>query len=441
MSITAQLKQKAGLMLILLAGLCTPVAAVTVEGLYSTQVPVAGSAPDDLKRGYADGLRRVLLRVSGERDIMNREGIAALMNEAQTLVQSYQFLRASAGDGQDRLSMTFGAVGVNRALASLDAPVWGANRPLTLAWVAVEDRGGRQLLSDDGVSSNRAWNQAFSAAAINRGLPLALPPAVRGADRRLLSEVWGQFMGPVRDASENVDHDLLAVVKVNRRGDQWQGAWRLEGNGFDTGDETVSGSSPEQLAQAIVGAWADMLAERYAVAAGDVEDATRVDIVVDGVSSLEDYASVQRTLAEMTPVMAANPVRVTKDKITVRISFSGELSQLERYIELDGRFVEGQSRSDDSGASQEENRLENRLQSGVENGAEAPAGDPLAVDTTAAPSDPVADEDSQGLQYLPPAVDEDEGTAKEAFESLYQTLRYRWQGSGVVAAPEQSTDG
>lgn len=437
MSITAQLKQKAGLMLILLAGLCSPVAAVTVDGLYTIQVPVAGSAPDDLKRGYADGLRRVLLRVSGERDIMSREGIATLMDEAQTLVQSYQFLRSTAGDGQDRLSMTFGAVGVNRALASLEAPVWGANRPLTLAWVAVEDRGGRQLLSDDEASSNRAWNQAFSAAAINRGLPLALPSADRGADRRLLSEVWGQFMGPVRDASENIDHDLLAVVKINRRGDQWQGAWRLEGNGFDTGDETVTGSSPGQLAQAIVGAWADMLAERYAVAAGDVEDATRVDVVVDGVSSLEDYASVQRTLAEMAPVVVANPVRVTKDKITVRVSFSGELSQLERYIELDGRFVEGQSRPGDSGAPQEANSL----QSGVDTGAEVSADDPLVVDTTAAPSAAEADDDSQAFQYRPLEIDGDENAAKEAFELLYQTLRYRWQGSGVVAAPEQTTDG
>lgn len=437
MSITAQLKQKAGLMLILLAGLCAPAAAVTVDGLYSIQVPVAGSAPDDLKRGYADGLRLVLLRVSGERDIMNRDGIESLLDEAQTLVQSYQFLRAPGGGGQDRLSMTFGAVGVNRALASLDAPVWGANRPLTLAWVAVEDRGGRQLLSEGGASSDKAWTQAFSEAAINRGLPLELPPTDRGADRRLLSEVWGQFMGPVRDASENIDHDLLSVVKISRRGDQWQGAWHLEGNGFDTGDETVNGASPDQLAEEIVGAWADMLAARYAVAAGDVEDATRVDVVVDAVSSLEDYASVQRTLAEMSPVIAANPVRVTKDKITVRVSFSGELSQLERYIQLDGRFVEDQSRPADNAAS----RTEEAPKPDVEASSEQPADNPLVVDTTETPSTSEADASKQGFQYQPLEVDANESTAKKAFESLYQTLRYRWQGGSVLAAPKQSTGG
>lgn len=436
MSITVQLKQKAGLMLILLAGLFTPVAAVTVDGLYSIQVPVAGSAPEDLKRGYADGLRLVLLRVSGERDIMNREGITSLMDEAQTLVQSYQFLRASGGAGQDRLSMTFGAVGVNRALASLDAPVWGANRPLTLAWVAVEDRGERQLLSVGSESRNGTWNEAFSEAAVNRGLPLTLPPANRGSDRRLLSEVWGQFMGPVRDASENVDHDLLTVVKISRRGDQWQGAWRLEGNGFDTGEEIVNGSNPAQLADTIVGAWADMLADRYAVAAGDVEDATRVDIVVDGVGTLEDYASVQRTLAKMTPVVAANPVRVSRDKITVRVSFSGELSQLERYIELDGRFVQGQPRPGDSGRPS----TEEAAQTGVEINS-GQAANPTVVDAAEAPATSEMGEDKQMFQYQPLGVEEDESIAKQAFESLYQTLRYRWQGRGVVSAPGQPTDG
>ncbi|MEX0605182.1 DUF2066 domain-containing protein [Marinobacter sp.] len=436
MSITAQLKQKTGLMLIVLAGFCMPAAAVTVDGLYSIQVPVAGSAPEDLKRGYADGLRLVLLRVSGDRDIMSREGMASLMDEAQTLVQSYQFLRASGTGAQDRLSMTFGAVGVNRALASLDAPVWGANRPLTLAWVAVEDRGDRQLLSKDGASSNRAWNQAFSAAAARRGLPLALPSADRGADRRLLSEVWGQFMGPVREASESVEHDLLTVVKISRRGDQWQGAWRLEGSGFETGDEMVSGSSPEQLTNAIVGAWADMLADRYAVAAGDVENATRVDIVVDGVRSMDDYASVQRTFAQMTPVVGANPVRVTKDRMTVRVSFSGELSQLERYIELDGRFFEGQSRPGNGSPSETETV--------PKPGAESSSDEPVVVDTPEAPGAPNADEGDQGLQFSPleTARDEsDESTAAKAFESLYQTLRYRWQGGDVVAVPDQSTDG
>ena len=52
-----------------LALMAAPAAAVTVTGLYSVEVPVAGSQPQELEQGYADGLSLVFVRVSGTRNI------------------------------------------------------------------------------------------------------------------------------------------------------------------------------------------------------------------------------------------------------------------------------------------------------------------------------------------------------------------------------------
>ncbi|MDX5388252.1 MAG: DUF2066 domain-containing protein, partial [Marinobacter sp.] len=150
-----------------------------MSGLYNIEVAVDGTGPNDLQAGYAEGLRRVMVRVSGTRDVLQLEGVDDVLKDAESLLLSYQVRRER---GESRLQMSFGAVGVNRALASINAPVWGANRPLTLVWAAIEDRGERKLLTaaaDDGAQGDSAvadWRRAFQAAAEERGLPLAFPP-------------------------------------------------------------------------------------------------------------------------------------------------------------------------------------------------------------------------------------------------------------------------
>lgn len=429
MAFLARLKRQAALLALLLGGISLPLGAVTVDGLYTVKVPVASSAPDDLKQGYQEGLKQVLARVSGQGDLVQQGTVEELLGRAESLVQSYQFLRAPDETQANQLRMTFGAVGVNQALAAIDVPVWGANRPLTLAWIAVEEPGGRRLLVRPGSSDqtdSTGWRQAFDSAAVDRGLPLVLPPADKASEGRLLSEVWGQFMGSIEQASEAIDHNLLAVVKVNRTGGAWQAAWRLEGDGIETSEQAVSGDSQADIARQVIGGWADRLAARYAVAAGDISESARVDIVVEPVDSLKDYAQVMAALAKMTPVVAVSPVRVSAERMTLKVSFSGELSQLQQYIALDPRFTEWAGTEPAASTSRPAN---------TQGGAAFPLAVPPA-DQAPAPLVPgVAAEGEAGdldqlFQYRPLelAVEEQE----QAFESLYQTLRYQWRGEPVI---------
>lgn len=423
--------QRFFLVLLTTVGLSGPAAAVTVSGLYSVEVPVATSQSDDLKTGYAEGLRRVFLRVSGTSDVLQTPGVEALLADAESLLQSYQFLRADSEDDQHRLRMTFGAVGVNRALASLDAPVWGANRPLTLAWIAVEERGGRQLVVRPGDSpvaqADAVWQQAFLSAAARRGLPVTLPPASFQGDRELLSEIWGQFMGSVRNVSADLDHDLMSVVRIRRSDGQWRAGWVFEGRGFDESDSSVAADSPEELAARITGRWADLLAAKYAVAAGDVSDSPQVDIVIDGVNTLEDYARINAVLKNLTPVLRAGAVRVNSNQATMRVAFSGELEQLKEYIALDVRFVPLSDQDAPIKGRQPEPESEPEGE-GRDGARPVDAGEPGGPDAEASLLGNVAADPL--FKYQPLMADELE--SEQMFESLYQVLRYRWQSAPVI---------
>lgn len=413
---------------VLLAAVATPASAVTVTGLYSVEVPVRGSSPAELSQGYADGLAKVFVRVSGSRDVLNNEGVRALLGDAETLLQSYQVLRSNSGD---LLRMTFGAVGVNNALASVNAPVWGANRPLTLAWVAVEERGSRTLLTRSGSTdqtgggSDTRWSRAFSQAALDRGLPITLPPETMASDRELLSDIWGQFTSRVKSSSEDIGHDVMALVRVSRSGGQWRAGWIFDGMGMDEGEQSVTADTEQQLAEEVIGLWAEAFASRYAVAAGDVDELPKVDIVISGVATLKDYGNIVDVLDDLTPVQDVNASRVAGDQLTLRVAFSGELEQLREYIALDTRFVplsesERRNAGGDAGSNTDNTAGE------ASRPAEAAAG---PGEPEAEPVDPLSD---PLFAYQPLLADAEE--AEEAFESLYEILHYRWQPASVIGS-------
>lgn len=367
-------------LMLVLAVLPAPATAVTVSDLYSVEVPVSGTNSSALAQGYSEGLARVFVRVSGTRDVLDLDGVQALLADAESLLLSYQVLRGSNGD--NRMSMAFGAVGVNQALASVDAPVWGANRPLTLAWVAVEENGVRRLLTEDSQGQAAAWSEAFSRAARERGLPVALPPSDVAGNRELLSDIWGQFAGSVRNVSDGIERDALALVRVSRSGGQWRAGWIFEGDAFSGSESSVSAGTREGVADAVINRWAEMYADRYAVAAGEVGELPQVDIVLRGVGSVADYGNATQALEEFTPVVTAGASSVTGDQLTLRVAFSGELDQLKEYMALDARFVPAEEPSQKSSTTGEE--------------------------------------------------EEAAASSEQAFESLYQVLYYHWRPEPVI---------
>ena len=418
---------------VLLSGFSAQASAVTVSGLYSAKVPVEGSSPGQLAQGYADGLSQVLVRVSGTRDVLAMEGVEALLSDAESLLLSYQVARGESG--QSVLSMSFGAVGVNRALAAIDAPVWGANRPLTLAWIAAEDRGSRTLVTRPGAGSGQedagAWRAAFDEAARKRGLPVALPPSDFSSDRELLSDIWGQFIGRVKSASGNLDHDVLALVRVSRAGGQWRAGWVFDGMAMNAGEESVTADTPEALAEATINRWAELYASRYAVAASEVGDSPQVDIVLRGVTSLEDYAGANKVLEGLTPVVSVGAHRVRDEQLTLRVAFSGELDQLREYIALDPRFVpmEADVPAEPPVTAR---TAEDQVASSGPNSQEAPESEESQPAGPDQQTSAEASEETALFTYQPVPVDEED--AREAFESLYQVLYYRWQPSSVIGS-------
>ncbi|MGB1108824.1 MAG: DUF2066 domain-containing protein [Gammaproteobacteria bacterium] len=310
--------------------------AVQVEGLYEASVPVDSQAVAERERALRVGLGQVLARVTGAVDADSRERLREVVANASTALQQYRYdVRRDGPDaGKIFLWMLFDAGNVERMLIEQGIPVWGNERPETLLWVAIDD-GQRRLLSADVESDIR---DAVSAASAANGLPLILP-LMDLEDRAAIgfTEVWGDFRDRIDSASQRYGARSVLLGRLSRSGSGWQARWTHILPDGDASSAENSASS-FQAVNAGVALALRRLAERFASAAGDASG-TQVVLTVDGVGSLEDYASVTRYLSRMPLVVRWFLNRAKGESLAFDVELKASVEAFRRAAELDSVLV------------------------------------------------------------------------------------------------------
>ncbi|KAA8985271.1 DUF2066 domain-containing protein [Halospina sp. K52047b] len=349
------------LLLLMLAG---PAQAVVVDRLYQAVVPVEDTGTGARDEAFREALRQVLLRLTGDpaevRELVPVAGgdsasERALDGRTTRFIDAFSYRR----NGEElELHATLSAPAVGQMLAERGVAVWGANRPRVLVWFAVDDRGDRELihrentlppfltepmqpLDREAIAAERGpWKEPLWAESQRRGLPLALPfHDERDRAEVSLSELWGLFQGPIKEASRRYPHDLMATVRVNRAGGGWRARWQLWRGDDRVAEGVARDSERAMVVRQLVDAWADRLAGRYAVAPPRGEDLRSARMRVTGVGTLASYAGVRRSLAGLEPIRSVQVDTVKQDHLTLDLAFNGDLGVLRDYIGLDKRLV------------------------------------------------------------------------------------------------------
>lgn len=312
-----------GYWLALAAGLVLLVAALPADGarlpgLYQAEVEFEGSR----ETGFRAALAAVLVRVTGRRDAAERPEAQALLANAASFAQ--QFRQPAPG----RLWAAFDGAALERELGRLGMPVWGAERPSTLLWIAVDGGGGQRfVISSAGEFEEEALvREALEAAAARRGLPLVLP-LMDAEDRAKASfaEVWGGFEDSIRSASARYGVDAVLVGRLTTA-DLEHGRWTL----FTTdGEERWSGGAEGGIDRV-----ADLFAARFAVVGSGETRVVR--LAVAGMESIEDFGRVSRFLGGLTAVQSLGVETVDRERVTFRVTLRGEPATLDEAVRLGG---------------------------------------------------------------------------------------------------------
>ncbi len=324
-----------GLIALALLVIATAASAEVVRGLHAATVPVANQGQAAMAAAAQEALAEVVVKVSGSADALQNPVIAEALPGARSQVQQYAFARDDSLESGLSARFEFGSAYVNGLLTDAGLPLWTANRPRVLVWVAVELNGERQLVS--------SLDTPELAAQVlvefdRRGVPARLPLYdLRDATEVALEDVWEQRGTDIVAASARYGvEDVLVGRAVVVSTGQWTGDWSYFSGPLRL-DRSSNASAAGGFLQVGVNMVAEEMASRYAVAPSGAVDA-RVPMVVSGVLEFSDYTAIVNWLESLELIEHANIQFIGGDRIELGLDAGADATQLATIIELNKRL-------------------------------------------------------------------------------------------------------
>ncbi len=318
--------------------------AVPVSGLYEAEVPVPDQSQESYKKGLSAALLQTLIKLSGDRGVQGRQGVAELLRQPEQYLQQYKYRNKPVFqdnqlslEQQLHLWASFNPNTLDQALRNLGVPVWGRLRPATLVWLVVGDGEQRQFI---GLEDAAGYTAMLDNQSQTRGIPLVHPlldaedtESVKAAD------VWGGFLEPIKQASVRYGADAILAGSVTQAGaDAWQGKWTLI-----IQDEPVTwntnGEGPGAVLREAIDQLTDRLANRYSQVAPAGEAPGTVEVVVQDISDFEQYSKVLKYLRTLNSVERVDVKAVEAGQVTFTLTTAGGDIVIQRAIQL-GRILE-----------------------------------------------------------------------------------------------------
>ena len=307
-------------------------AEAAAESLFESEVVVANQSPGARSHAMKTALQEVLVRVAGQDEILMTGPARDMLKNPAQRVQQYRYFTVPESEPPVlKLWVRFDGEAIRRALQQQGVTYWGAERPDTLVWLAVEDRGKRYVVAaDDGTDVYRQIEQA----ARQRGVPVLFPLMdLQDQSQVRFSDIWGGFFDSVMDASKRYNPQAVLIGRLNRSpSGGWSSRWHLEVAGRPS-SWSDSHQQLAMLAQQGVGDTADILASRFAVsqAGGNLDT---VSISVTGVDSLSDYSRLSDYLSGLTAVVDMQVAKVAGTEIQYALQLNGSLQDLTHTVTI-----------------------------------------------------------------------------------------------------------
>lgn len=307
-------------------------AQADVPQLFEADVTVSSQKSAERSQAIRQAMGVVLQRVTGQHATADAFAVEELNQNPERFLQQYRYYTVPESDPPVlKLRVRFDGEAIKQALQSQGVGYWGSERPDTLVWLAVEERGNRYLVS---AQDENAVRTAMEVAARQRGIPIIFPLMdLTDRARARLSDIWGGFFTRAISASNRYEPQAILIGRLNRNpAGGWMARWYLQVAGNSSSWVDSNASLDGLLADGMADI-ADSLASRFAVG-GAASAAHRVEISVRDIHTLTVYARVNKYLASLAPVVEVQVSQVDGPEIRYTVQLNGTLDGLSQTIAI-----------------------------------------------------------------------------------------------------------
>jgi uncharacterized protein len=340
---TMKLVKLFGLLAALLVFLQVPVHAVTVEDLFTVELPVADQTTSLRLESFSEAFKQVIVKVSGSDDALRSEAFKRPIKNSARYVKQFRYLTRDLSQEEEELeaenlllSIDFDQQLIEGLLREHNFPVWGRERPSTLLVISYDVNENIKLVSDD---TTPDLVEALDTAAAIHAVPV-LFPLMDLEDIALvnISDIASREYENIRTMARRYSPNALLVGQVvGRSGEGWQGDWEVR-----FADQifkwTHKASSKQAVIDQVIRHLAKILALEYAL-----EDHRRVEqsllLSVSELEGIDKLIRVQQYLESLNVVDSVQVAMISRDVVTYRLKLRNDPEDLQRLIEF-GEILE-----------------------------------------------------------------------------------------------------
>ena len=303
-----------------LALISQPVHAVKVSGLYQATISVSDESVSKRRIALKQALGKVLVKVTGDRNIKKNMSASLLFERSERFVQQYRYHQATNKWGQKKgtseLWVQFDKNTLNEALKTYGVTIWGKERPSILVWIVYQKDENRFFVN---LEESSEYLNILENRAAARGVRLLFPLLdLQDNSQISVTDVWGDFTDPILKASKRYQSDAVLTGKfIQILPTLWQSKWSVY---FD--EQMINWTSQSDIADIVLEEGIDELVDKlvpYYKNTGE-KNTEAIELLVNDIDSLDKYAQTFSYLKSLQSVSATNVKRVSSTYVVFELT-------------------------------------------------------------------------------------------------------------------------
>lgn len=294
--------------------------AAVRTSLYQAEV----SAEQTQQQWQREALQQVLIRLTGQPDIMQQSPLRSELTHAASYVKQFELVKTEQGNN---VRVLLDADRIQQLLRTQQIPVWGGQRPELLFWIVEQQGSERQFVRH----TDSPWLQSLQHALNTQALPYTLP--LYDIDDLLNlteTDVWAGFWQQIEQASNRYRVQQIVVLLLEATDSAAQPGWRLtalrQQNGTVLRDE-LQASTQKALMEQYAARLSQQLAQQYAILLTP-EEQQQALLQVYGAVTLADVVLLEQRLQQLLGVSRVQIVQHAPAKTLFKLSLQMSTSQL-----------------------------------------------------------------------------------------------------------------